>query len=82
LPRLRLAALKELISFCFCIKFVYRDIVPGKKPVLVVSFSDEKGGVTRHPMADNWPLEVPILLRAGEKWKNTSDHQQFSNHCE
>jgi uncharacterized protein YndB with AHSA1/START domain len=39
-------------------KFVYRDIVPGKKLVFIVSFSDENGGVTRHPMAGNWPLEV------------------------
>ena len=26
--------------------------------VLINSFSDEAGGVTRHPMAPNWPLET------------------------
>jgi uncharacterized protein YndB with AHSA1/START domain len=26
--------------------------------VFVSSFSDEAGGVTRHPMAPNWPLEM------------------------
>src|SRR5438552_577356 len=31
-------------------KFVYREIVPQERIVLVNSFSDEKGGLTRHPM--------------------------------
>jgi uncharacterized protein YndB with AHSA1/START domain len=38
-------------------KFVYREIVPPEKLVFINSFSDEKGGVTRHPMAPTWPLE-------------------------
>jgi uncharacterized protein YndB with AHSA1/START domain len=36
--------------------FTYREIVPQTKLVFVNSFSDEKGGVTRHPMASTWPL--------------------------
>ena len=32
--------------------FTYREIVPQEKLVFVNSFSDEKGGVTRHPGAD------------------------------
>jgi uncharacterized protein YndB with AHSA1/START domain len=36
--------------------FAYREIVPREKLVFVNSFSDEKRGVTRHPMAPNWPL--------------------------
>jgi len=39
-------------------KFVYREIVAPERLVFVVSFSDPKGGTTRHPMAANWPLEV------------------------
>jgi uncharacterized protein YndB with AHSA1/START domain len=39
-------------------KFVYREIVPGEKLVFVNSFSDEKGGTTRHPWNENWPLEM------------------------
>lgn len=39
-------------------KFVYREIVSPERIVLVNSFSDEKGGVTRHPMAPDWPLEM------------------------
>ncbi len=36
--------------------FTYREIVPQEKLVFVNSFSDEKGGVTRHPAAPTWPL--------------------------
>ena len=36
--------------------FSYREIVPPEKLVFINSFSDEKGGVTRHPMASTWPL--------------------------
>ena len=39
-------------------KFVYREIEPPRRIVLVNSFSDEKGGLTRHPMSPSWPLEM------------------------
>jgi uncharacterized protein YndB with AHSA1/START domain len=39
-------------------KFVYREITPPERLVFISSFSDENGGVTRHPMAPNWPLEM------------------------
>jgi len=39
-------------------KFVYREVVPQERMVFINSFSDEKGGVTRHPMAPTWPLEM------------------------
>jgi len=39
-------------------KFTYREIVPLSKLVFINCFSDENGGVTRHPMAPNWPLEM------------------------
>jgi len=39
-------------------KFVYREIVRPERIVLVNSFSDENGGVTRHPMAPDWPLQM------------------------
>jgi uncharacterized protein YndB with AHSA1/START domain len=39
-------------------KFVYREIVAPEKIVLVNSFSDEKGGITRHPMNPTWPREM------------------------
>src|ERR1700689_924437 len=39
-------------------KFVYREIIPPERLVWVHSFSDEAGGLTRHPMSPTWPLEM------------------------
>ena len=39
-------------------RFLYREIVKPEKLVWVNSFSDEKGGITRHPMAPGWPAEM------------------------
>jgi uncharacterized protein YndB with AHSA1/START domain len=39
-------------------KFVYREIVAPERLVWVHSFSDEAGGLTRHPLVPNWPLEL------------------------
>jgi uncharacterized protein YndB with AHSA1/START domain len=39
-------------------RFNYREIAPPERIVYVVSFSDEKGGVTRNPMSHTWPLEM------------------------
>ena len=39
-------------------RFVYREIAAPERIVCVTSFSDEKGGVTHHPMSPNWPLEM------------------------
>jgi len=38
--------------------FVYREIVPPSRIVLVNSFSDAQGGLTRHPFSATWPLEM------------------------
>jgi len=39
-------------------KWVYREIVPPERLVLVSSFSDADGNVTTHPMSPTWPLET------------------------
>lgn len=39
-------------------KFVFREIVKPERLVFVNSFSDEKGGLTRHPGSALWPLEM------------------------
>jgi uncharacterized protein YndB with AHSA1/START domain len=39
-------------------KFVYREIRPPEKLIFINSFSDEYGGLSRHPMAPTWPLEM------------------------
>ena len=37
-------------------KFTFREIVPNERLVFINSFSDEGGGITRHPMAPTWPM--------------------------
>jgi uncharacterized glyoxalase superfamily protein PhnB/uncharacterized protein YndB with AHSA1/START domain len=37
---------------------VYREIAPPERIVLVNSFSDEQGGLSRHPLAPSWPIEL------------------------
>ena len=36
----------------------YLELVPDERIVLIQSFSDKDGGVTRHPMAPTWPEEM------------------------
>ena len=48
--------------------FTYREIVPQEKLVFVNSFSDEKGGITRHPgsadLAAEYALDLHLRGRA------------------
>jgi uncharacterized protein YndB with AHSA1/START domain len=39
-------------------KWVIREIVEPERLVFVNSFSDEAGGLNRHPMKDTWPMEL------------------------
>jgi uncharacterized protein YndB with AHSA1/START domain len=39
-------------------KLAFREIKAPERMVLINSFSDEAGGLTRHPMAPTWPLEM------------------------
>jgi uncharacterized protein YndB with AHSA1/START domain len=39
-------------------KFVFREIKAPERLHFVNSFSDEAGGVTRHPLAPSWPLQM------------------------
>lgn len=48
-------------------KFVYREIVPMEKIVLVSFFSDEAGGITRHPLSATWPLETLSTFTLAEE---------------
>ena len=55
-------------------KFVYRVIEAPEQIVLVNSFSDEEGGLTRHPFSATWPLEMlstTTLVEEGGKTKLT-----------
>src|SRR4051812_38103836 len=39
-------------------KWTFREIVAPEKLVLISTFSDEKGGITRHPMVPDWPQQT------------------------
>ena len=43
-------------------KFRYREIVPQQQMVLINSFSDEAGGITRHPMRDRPCNNIRMLF--------------------
>jgi uncharacterized protein YndB with AHSA1/START domain len=43
-------------------KMAYKEIVKEKKLVFINSFSDAKGGTTRHPWSENWPLEMDSTI--------------------
>jgi len=47
-------------------KFVYREIAKPERLVFVDSFSDEKGGATRHPLHLDWPLEMLSTITFAE----------------
>jgi uncharacterized protein YndB with AHSA1/START domain len=48
-------------------RFVYREIAAPKKLVFIVSFSDPKGGVTRHPWSPSWPLQTLSTVEFAEE---------------
>jgi uncharacterized protein YndB with AHSA1/START domain len=51
-------------------KFVYSEIAAPERIVLVNSFSDEEGGLTRHPFSASWPLEMlTTTTLVGEGYK-------------
>jgi uncharacterized protein YndB with AHSA1/START domain len=52
-------------------KWVIREIAKPEKLVFVVSFSDENGGMTRHPMSPNWPREMLSTVEFKAQGKRT-----------
>jgi uncharacterized protein YndB with AHSA1/START domain len=43
-------------------KVTYKEITPNSRLVYRQSFSDPQGGLTRHPMAPTWPLEMLTVM--------------------
>jgi uncharacterized protein YndB with AHSA1/START domain len=55
-------------------KWVFREIDAPTRLVLVSSFSDASGGITRHPLNPQWPLETlstTTLEAVGDKTRLT-----------
>jgi uncharacterized protein YndB with AHSA1/START domain len=53
-------------------RFVYRDLAAPERLAFVVSFSDETGGITRHPMSATWPLQVLNVITFTESGGKTA----------
>jgi uncharacterized protein YndB with AHSA1/START domain len=53
-----LGAMRDPSGRVMWAKFVYREIAPPQRLVWEHSFSDENGGLTRHPLAPTWPLTL------------------------
>jgi len=48
-------------------RMVFREIVPKERLVFINSFSDPQGGLTRHPMAPEWPLQMHTTITFAEE---------------
>jgi uncharacterized protein YndB with AHSA1/START domain len=48
-------------------RWVYREIAAPERLVFVNSFSDPKGGLTRHPGAAEWPLQLLTTITFDER---------------
>ena len=48
-------------------KWIYVEISAPERLVCVTSFSDEAGGVTRHPLSAGWPLETLSTITFEER---------------
>jgi uncharacterized protein YndB with AHSA1/START domain len=53
-------------------KFIYKEIVPEEKIVCIDCFSDEKGGLGRHPMSPDWPQQMITTFRFTEQNEKTT----------
>jgi len=53
-------------------RWIYREIVKPERLVFVVSFSDPKGGITRHPLAPEWPAEILSTVRFAQQEGKTT----------
>lgn len=61
-------------------RFIYREVVPPKKLVFVVSFSDPQGGVSRHPSSPGWPLHILSTVSFEEQKDKTKVTVQWTPH--
>jgi uncharacterized protein YndB with AHSA1/START domain len=61
-------------------RFTYREIKAPERLVFIVSFSDPKGGVTRHPGTENWPLHIMSTVTFEAQGQKTKVTVQWTPH--
>lgn len=52
-------------------KWTFEEVSPPERLVFIASFSDADCGITRHPMSENWPLEMHSTLTLEERGEKT-----------
>jgi uncharacterized protein YndB with AHSA1/START domain len=62
-------------------KLSYREIVPPERLVFIVAFSDENGGLTRHPANPDWPREMLSTVTFTEQGGKTKITVRWSPHA-
>jgi uncharacterized protein YndB with AHSA1/START domain len=65
-------------SVSFWGRWIYREIVDHEMMSFHVSFSDEGCGITRHPMALDWPLETYSTTQFSDVEDGTLIHLEWS----
>jgi uncharacterized protein YndB with AHSA1/START domain len=53
-------------------RFAYREITPPERLVFANAFSDEQGGLTRHPLSPSWPIEMLSTFSFVDNGGNTT----------
>lgn len=53
-------------------KFTYREVAAPSRLVFLLSFSDEKGGLSRHPGHAGWPLQMLKVITLTEEGGKTT----------
>jgi uncharacterized protein YndB with AHSA1/START domain len=61
-------------------KWIFREIVAPERLVVIVAFSDKDAGVTRHPMAPDWPLETLSTTTFTENKGKTTIRIEWAPH--
>jgi uncharacterized protein YndB with AHSA1/START domain len=61
-------------------RWVFREIVAPARIVFVSSFSDEKGGLARHPAIAHWPLEILTTITFEEQGAKTRITVRWAPH--
>ena len=61
-------------------RFIYREIKAPEKLAFIVSFSDPKGAVSRHPGNEDWPLQTMSVVRFDAQGQKTRVTVEWTPH--
>lgn len=59
-------------------RWIFTEIKKPEKLVMITSFSDKEGKITRHPLAEAWPLEMLSTVTFTEKNGKTTVNVEWN----